>query len=395
MAKGCYTEPYLPGSFKAVPFKAMEVTSEHGRRGAEGEFPFGEVTGYADLGRRIRTYSISARFDSNAHVLEAAALIAACELPGPGPLVHPTRGVILSAAVRSLKVTDKVEEEQGVTYVDMEFVEANNWPNGLSLLGQVLGLAIAPLITASRASFSANYRPTEVQAFRQDAVVNAAQEQVGSVTNAYVAATTTEATSDERNRIVYEMRNVQNVDSEAENTETMDRALSLGMNAVALKLRGVDKFNAFRQIANGASKQSSFAATAGEAENAVYSHVRTLAAAYMAEGAMEAADLSAPAIFEQSDIIYALITQEMEYARSTCQNDLFLQMSKFRSDVQARLNDKAYNSPGLVEFDFVGNVHPLVAAYSIFGDAKRHRQLETTNSTGAVGRLASPVLGTV
>ena len=37
MAEACYKEPYLPGSFKFIPFKAIEASSEHGRRGAEGE----------------------------------------------------------------------------------------------------------------------------------------------------------------------------------------------------------------------------------------------------------------------------------------------------------------------------------------------------------------------
>lgn len=395
MAQACYEEPYLPASYKLIPFDAVEVTSSHGRRGAEGEFPFGETTGYADTGRKIRRYTLQGKFVNNNHVISAAALIAACELPGPGPLVHPTRGVIASAACVSIKVTDKVESEQGITYLDMEFVEANNWPNGLSVVGQLLGVIVAPLITSSRANFRASYAPQEIQTYRQGAVVNAAQEQVANIATEYTLSTTTEAADDQRNRVIYELNTVVNIDSEAEDTEKADRALSLGMNAVSIGTRGTVKFDAFRRLANGAARSSSFLNPAGSAEDAVYNLVRTLSAAYMAEGAMESRSLTSSEIFQQADAIDAILESEMDYARQICNNDLFLRLSEFRGSVQARLYEKAYTSPGRTQFDFGGSTHPLRAAYAIYGDAKRHRDLEEVNVVSSKGRFGNPVTGIV
>lgn len=391
MAEACYQEPYLPASFKLIPFKAIEATSEHGRRGAEGEFPFGEQTAYADLGRKIRTYTISARFDSNAHVLEAAALIAACELPGPGVLVHPTRGVILSAACRSLRVRDRVEEEQGVTYVDLEFVEANNWPNGLSLVGQLLGLALGAIIGGSRASFTTRYRPATVQPFRQAAVVDAAQQQVGNIRDAYERATVAAADVKVRQRILLDLNNVVEDNAMAADTVTMDKAIALGMQAVAMNLVGGEKFRVFRSLANGAARQSSFLAPASEAENAIYANVRVIAAAYMAEGAMEEQGQRVGVVYAQLDVVDALLMQELQYAREICDNHLYLQIASFRDEAVAQLYRKAYDAPGLVEYDFHGRVHPVAAAYSIFGDAKRHRELETLNVVGTAGRVGPRV----
>lgn len=392
MAEACYTEPYLPASFKLVPFKAIDATSEHGRRGAEGEFPFGEQTGYADLGRRIRTYTISARFDSNNHVLEAAALIAVCELPGPGVFVHPTRGVILSAACRSLKVNDKIEEEGGVTYVDLEFVEANNWPNGLSLIGQLLGLGLSAIIGASRAHFTASYQPRRVQPFRQAAVVQAAQNQVVTIRGAYAAATEADAELLSRNRILNDLEMLATDDGLASDTATMDKGLALGMNAVAIEMFGRAKFRTFRGIANGAARSSTFNAPAATAENALYSNVRIIAASYMADGAMEETDVRTSEVFDWLDVIDALLEQEMQYARQECDNHLFIALAQFRGDVAARLYEKAYNAPGLVEYDFSGKIHPLVAAYSIFGDARRHRDIEAMNYVGGMGRVGPMVM---
>jgi hypothetical protein len=392
MAESCYQPQYLPGSFKLVPFKAIEATSEHGRRGAEGEFPFGEQTGYADLGRRIRTYTISARFDSNDHILEAAALIAAVELPGAGPLVHPTRGVILSAACRSLRVRDRVEDEQGVTYVDMEFVEANNWPNGLSLVGQLLGLLINPVIASSEASFSSRYRPETIQSFREVAVVDAAQVQVQAVTDAYSLATTDKPNDTTRNRIISDLQAVVVNDDLARDTDTMRRALTLGMTAVSRELDAPDQYSVFRSIANGAARSSTFRAPASDAENAIYSHVRTVAAAYMARGVLDTDDLNTGEIFARGDVIETVIQGEMDYARQACENDLYYQLSGFRIEVAAQLARKAYASPGLIQYDFGGGVHPLVAAYSVYGDAKRHRELENLNAIDRYGRFRREVV---
>jgi hypothetical protein len=87
-----------------------------------------------------------------------------------------------------------------------------------------------------------------------------------------------------------------------------------------------------------------------------------------------------------------LIEQEMTYARGICDNALFLALSQFRSEAAAALAEFAYNSPGLVTYNFNGGVHPLVAAYSVFGDAKRHRELELLNVVRSSGRFDSNVL---
>lgn len=393
MATGCYTPEYLTASFKGVSFKAEEVTSEHGRRGAEGEFPFGEQTGYADLGRRIRTYSLRGRFDANSHVADAASLVAVCESTGPGVLVHPTRGIILSVACKRLRVTDKIETDGGVTYVELDFVEANEWPNGLSITGSLLGLALSPIIAAARLAFTTNYNIARIPTFREAAVVDAAQQQVANVREQYAAATTSMSTNNDRNRVIFDLNSVATVDATATITSNVDKAISLGMAAIAQNLTGTAKFDAMRTLANGAALSSSFAAPASTAEEAIYSLVRTTAAAYMAEATLESTDYRTGQIFTQADIVDTLLEAEMIYARNTCQNQLYVDLAQFRTSAAAQLAERAYNSPGLVEFDYGGQVHPLVAAYDIYGDATRHREIEDLNIIASMGRVGSPVLG--
>ena len=99
----------VPASFKGVQFYCTQADAQGGRRGAEGEFPFGENTAYADLGRKIRVYNLTAHFREDDHVWDSQALFMACESPGPGLLVHPTRGAFM-AACRSIKISDSLEE---------------------------------------------------------------------------------------------------------------------------------------------------------------------------------------------------------------------------------------------------------------------------------------------
>src|SRR5262245_14203380 len=115
---------YARASFKGVGFDCKEADIQGGRRGAEGEFPFGENTAYADLGRKIRVFSVSAVFRRDSHISDSSALFRACESPGPGILVHPTRGTHM-VACRSCKVKNEVEDSQGESTAELEFVEAN------------------------------------------------------------------------------------------------------------------------------------------------------------------------------------------------------------------------------------------------------------------------------
>ena len=174
---------YVPASFKGVGFVCTEASIEGGRRGAEGEFPFGEDTAYADLGRKIRVFNLTAVFREDDHVSDASALYAACESPGPGILVHPTKGTHM-VACRSVKISDKVEEEQGETTAELEFVEANIL--GGSFAGSLFGIISSGLNATSQASFYRDYNPWGVsQPWTQD-IITVTQSIVGATYQAAV-----------------------------------------------------------------------------------------------------------------------------------------------------------------------------------------------------------------
>lgn len=387
---GIVNAGYLPASFNGVPFDAVEVSSAHGRRGAEGEFPFGENTAYADLGRRIRTYSLSGKIQSDGFLGIATALIAACEVPGPGILVHPTRGII-SAACKSLKVSDKIEDEAGITYVELEFVEGNAWPNGLSIVGSVLGFILSGIITASRDSFKAHYAPRKAPVSRRVLIVGTATLAVAQIRDEYLRVIASSTTT-ERYHILSDMNEVVDNPALLIDPEVADRAIALGINALALELSGVEKMAAMKRLANANANVPALPATLGGAsQNAVYSHVRTIAAAYMAQGAGEATFKRRAEVYDAIDLVSTILDDEAVIANQNCYNALYDAIAQFELDVQTTLYARAYSVPGLVDYNFSGGVHPLVAAYSIFNDAKRHRELEQGNIVNSTGRIGPVV----
>ena len=84
---------------------------------------------------------------------------------------------------------------------------------------------------------------------------------------------------------------------------------------------------------------------------------------------------------------------EAQAAYDACDNALFLEIRNYATQFAQMMNDLAYRLPGLVAIDFSGGVHPLVAAYTIYNDATRHRELETRNKVDANGRFSPLVVG--
>lgn len=390
MAEACYKDPYLPASFKGVPFEAMEVTSQHGRRGAEGEFPFGETTAYADMGRRIRTYSIQGKFATNDHVLLTAALIAVCETPGPGPLVHPTRGIII-AACKELSIRDNPEAEAGITYFDMNLVEAEILPNGLSLGSQLLGLILTPLLDAQEENFNEEYRPETVTFYDRSAVIGTSQTAIASIYTAYQ-----QASASERNIKVYRsLANFEVLSNDPgllSDKRTMLAAMRDGMALIDRYGTSEQKQILYRGLINQNTFSGVVGRTGDSSVNAVQSYMRSVGAGYLARAVLESPATDMGVAFRQYDRVVSAFQQEIEIALDRCNTKLHVKMARFLEEVKAVLLNRAYNAPAVIEYNFPGSVHSLVAAYSIYDDATMFTDLEQRNPYGWPWQIGPSVI---
>lgn len=382
MAEGCYNpdDHYLPASFKGIPFEALEVTSEHGRRGAKGEFVWGEETGYVDLGRRIRSYSISGRFIDNNHVLMAEALRRVVETPGPGILIHPTRG-ILRVACETLRIIDNPIEDAGITRFEGEFVEANELGTGLQFGLDTINLVIIGILTAAGDSFRQRYSPNSSRIYYHNQIVNTMAEGVAAIGGAYERATVSSA-DDTRWQLLANFRavaNDRNIVSDAE------QAITVVQNGLSFINRDASsaeaKIFAYRSIANWAAQSSALPGEAGMMENAVYSLVRISAAACLTQSILDTEPENISTALTQFDAVRHIFEQEMTAANADCNDPkLYLELASFAKEARYALLNRAYNANALIQYTLPGATHSLVAAWEIYGDSKRFTDIERYNN---------------
>ena len=382
----------VPASFKGVVFYCTEADIEGGRRGAEGEFPFGEDTAYADLGRKIKVFHLTAQFREDDHVWDSQALFEACQSPGPGLLVHPTRGTHM-AACRSVKVKDTLEDQAGVSSAEMEFVEANIGGVG-GLIGSIFGIISSGLFGASQASFLRDYRPA-LAAYPWSAdVIDTAQHLIYSVTAMVTHVLVADALPSNW-RKVNSMKVVASDDGLAAVASNVDKSLVDGFWMISGLVQDPNsKFNKFRALANVATSSKKLPpGIATESEQAVLSRHRILAAIGMAEAAMGKKYKTIHEALAAMDMVVAVLEDEAQAAYSACDNALFLEIEKYSTEFSKMMHDLIYRLPGVVRVNFSGGVHPLVASYAIYKDAKRHRELEERNLVDANGRFGPLVVG--
>lgn len=382
----------VPASFKGVGFLCTEADIQGGRRGAEGEFPFGENPAYADLGRKIRVYNLTAVFRDDNHVWDSYALFKACESPGPGLLVHPTRGTVM-AACRTIKVKDSLEASAGETTADMEFVEANTGFTGI--LGSIFGIISTALFGVSQASFLRDYTPALVsQPWRTD-VIDRAQYLVGATATAAGSLLTVDSPSADW-RDVLRMQEVVKDDGLAVSAATVDDAMSDGFAVISRTVMdSAAKFSTFRRLANVATTGTANlpAGYAVLSEEAVVSRHRIQSAIGMAEAAMGRKYATVDECLTDMNTVLAVLDDEARAAYTECDNKLFIEIKKYAVEFGKMMHDLSYRLPTKIIVNFSGGVHPLVAAYTIYRDSKRHRELEQRNVVDANGRFGSLVSG--
>jgi len=381
----------VPASFKGVGFLCTEADIQGGRRGAEGEFPFGEHTAYADLGRKIRVFNLTAVFREDNHVGDSSALFRACESPGPGMLVHPTRGSLM-VACRSVKVKDSLEESAGETTAELEFVEASIGFTGI--LGSIFGIISSGLFAASQTAFLRDYQPTMVPHPWKLDVVNHAQSLI--TTTATVATHTLVADSPTTDwHDVINMQAVANDDGLALSAANVEEAMTDGFAIITRNVINPDnKFSLFRRMVNTAKTLSDLpAGHPEESDEAVVSRHRILSAIGMADAAMGRKYVTVDEALAARETVLTVFDDEARVAYSECDNALYLELVKYANEFSKMMYDLSYRLPGQIVVNFSGGVHPLVAAYVIYRDAKRHRELEERNVVDANGRFNMLVSG--
>ena len=138
-----------PASFRGAGFHVDVGAKASGRRPVLHEFPKKDVPYAEDMGRKARSFTITAYVISGPNTADYRAqrdaLEAALESDGPGLLIHPTRGTF-RVQVGPYTSTER-RERGGSCEFEITFVEAGQSPSS-SASADTQGAAIAAALSA-------------------------------------------------------------------------------------------------------------------------------------------------------------------------------------------------------------------------------------------------------
>lgn len=147
---GSWWQQLQPGSWRGVGFVLDAGQTKAGRRVAIHEYPYRDTAWPEDLGKLPRRFSVEAYLTGDDVYQQRDAMLAACEQPGPGTLVHPTLGSV-QCVLLDFTVTDRRERGRYVE-VSLAFILAGDvlYPTGAIATGDAITSAGAALNTASK-----------------------------------------------------------------------------------------------------------------------------------------------------------------------------------------------------------------------------------------------------
>lgn len=372
----CIAPDYLPASYNGVFFDAMVAGSDHGRRGVTGEFPFGEKTKFQDMGIKIRKYSIKGRFQGPDCVSLTNSLIAAVETPGPGILNHPTRGV-LTVSCSVLKISDDIVSGQGETNFDMDFIDAST--GATNLTGLPVIPKIADIVLAVASSFLNNYNLSSVPFFQMNVVFNSAVSALTSISQSLYKSLPPLNNPDEVWQAVYQSNSYSTNDT-WKSPAILSDAIQFSFAAIDVYSKDAKTEYAICQgLANSFALSATVGGNAGACQEALYSTLRVLCAAYMLRASTQIVYTTLEDALANLDAIAIIILEEMSNALALGNDDLYIALMTFQATSMQALINNAYNLPPVISYNFNGGIPSLVAAHEIYGDISQSIALEKRN----------------
>lgn len=296
-------------------------------------------------------------------------------------------------ACRSVKVKDALEDSAGETTAELEFVEANVGFSGI--LGSIFGIISTGLFAASQTTFLRDYQPILVPYPWRADVIDKAQTLIATTAKVATYTLTEDSPTTDWQEVV-NMNTVAEDNGLAVSGPLVDEAMVDGFAIITRNIQSPDsRFATFRGLANAAQVSTGWPVTgsATGTDEAIVSHHRIMSVIGMAEAAMGRKYPTIEECLMAREAVMKVLEDEAKVAYADCDNALYLEITKYAVQFSKMMYDLSYRLPGHVIVNFSGSVHPLVAAYAIYNDAKRHRELEERNVISANGQFNMLVVG--
>ncbi|WP_417149557.1 DNA circularization protein [Parasutterella excrementihominis] len=380
-------------SFRGVPFEVTSSNLSIGRRTQTFEYPQRDDPFTEDMGRSKRTIRITAFVVGYDYIARMKRLIAACEKPGSGRLIHPWLG---SMEVAPTDLSAPVFESNRVASVSLTFVESGKlqYPNALLDVGAKCLSAAQLLINAEFDEFVKTFDLSGAQDFVKEAVGLDLQgilnsETVQSVCDAFDLA-------DELATLSHDVITLAEGGADALFNRVLD---TYGLQGFASTVHAwTDVSHRFRSLTqsselNSAKPQAVASRTTSEriekANAAGQAMIRGLSVANMVVAASEIGtsndrlDASTPVQTAPYDDLIAVRNEILEAideeSLKISSDPIYEALCESRSAVYEAITQRAENQARLVSFK-PSSVQPaLVLAYDYYGDASREAEIVGRN----------------
>ena len=364
-----------------------------GRRTQTFEYPQRDDPFTEDMGRSKRTIRITAFVVGYDYIARMKRLIAACEKPGSGRLIHPWLG---SMEVTPTDLSAPVFESNRVAFVSLTFVESGKlqYPNALLDVGAKCLSAAQLLVNAEFDEFVRTFDLSGAQDFVKEAVGLDLQgilnsETVQSVCDAFDLA-------DELATLSHDVITLAEGGADALFNRVLD---TYGLQGFASTVHAwTDVSHRFRSLTqsselNSAKPQAVASRTTSEriekANAAGQAMIRGLSVANMVVAASEIGtsndrlDASTPVQTAPYDDLIAVRNEILEAideeSLKISSDPIYEALCESRSAVYEAITQRAENQARLVSFK-PSSVQPaLVLAYDYYGDASREAEIVGRN----------------
>ena len=380
-------------SFRGVPFEVTSSNLSIGRRTQTFEYPQRDDPFTEDMGRSKRTIRITAFVVGYDYIARMKRLIAACEKPGSGRLIHPWLG---SMEVTPTDLSAPVFESNRVASVSLTFVESGKlqYPNALLDVGAKCLSAAQLLVNAEFDEFVRTFDLSGAQDFVKEAVGLDLQgilnsETVQSVCDAFDLA-------EELATLSHDVITLAEGGADALFNRVLD---TYGLQGFASTVHAwTDVSHRFRSLTqsselNSAKPQAVASRTTSEriekANAAGQAMIRGLSVANMVVATSEIGtsndrlDASTPVQTAPYDDLIAVRNEILEAideeSLKVSSDPIYEALCESRSAVYEAITQRAENQARLVSFK-PSSVQPaLVLAYDYYGDASREAEIVGRN----------------
>lgn len=380
-------------SFRGVPFEVTSSNLSIGRRTQTFEYPQRDDPFTEDMGRSKRTIRITAFVVGYDYIARMKRLIAACEKPGSGRLIHPWLG---SMEVTPTDLSAPVFESNRIASVSLTFVESGKlqYPNALLDVGAKCLSAAQLLVNAEFDEFVKTFDLSGAQDFVKEAVGLDLQgilnsETVQSVCDVFDLA-------DELATLSHDVITLAEGGADALFNRVLD---TYGLQGFASTVHAwTDVSHRFRSLTqsselNSAKPQAVASRTTSEriekANAAGQAMIRGLSVANMVVAASEIGtsndrlDALTPVQTAPYDDLIAVRNEILEAideeSLKVSSDPIYEALCESRSAVYEAITQRAENQARLVSFKPPSVLPALVLAYDYYGDASREAEIVGRN----------------